>query len=76
MTCKNPSEWKVSSNPVAGKTFYQVYRTRDINEVNHSGNRETRGGLYESRIDAEKLAATLNAEGERNERQRNQTDPH
>lgn len=62
MICKNPSEWRVSSNPVAGKTFYQVYRIRDIDAVDHSGNRETRGGLYESRIDAEKLAATLNAE--------------
>lgn len=58
---KNPSEWKVSSNPVAGKTFYQVYRVRDIDAVNHSGNRETRG-LYESYEDAKKLADTLNAE--------------
>lgn len=62
MICKNPSEWRVSCNPVAGKTFYQVYRIRDIDAIDHSGNRETRGGLYESRIDAEKLAATLNAE--------------
>lgn len=62
MTCKNPSEWRVSCNPVAGKTFYQVYRIRDLDEVDHSGNRETRGGLYEHREDAERLAATLNAE--------------
>ena len=59
---KNPGEWKVSSNPIGGKTFYQVYRIRDIDAVNHSGNRETRGGLYESRLDAERLADTLNAE--------------
>ena len=59
---KNPGEWKVSRNPVAGKTFYQVCRKRDIKGVDHSGNRETRGGLYENRLDAEKLAATLNAE--------------
>lgn len=59
---KNPGEWKVSSNPIGGKTFYQVYRIRDIDAVDHSGNRETRGGLYESRLDAERLADTLNAE--------------
>ena len=65
MTCKKPSEWRVSSNPVAGKTFYQVYRIRNVNGIDHSGNRETRGGLYESRMDAEKLAATLNEEGDK-----------
>lgn len=54
------SEWKISSNIVAGKKFYQVYRLRDVNETDHSGNRETRGGLYESRLDAEKLAEVLN----------------
>lgn len=65
MTCKNPSEWRVSANPVAGKMFYGVYRIRDIDEIDHSGNRETRGGLYETRQEAEKLAATLNEEGEK-----------
>ena len=59
---KRHSEWKVSSNRIAEKTFYQVYRLSDVNEVDHSGNRETRGGLYESRIDAERLAAVLNEE--------------
>lgn len=59
---KEHSEWRVSSNPIAGKIFYGVYRIRDINEVDHSGNRETRGGWYETRAEAEKLAATLNAE--------------
>lgn len=62
MINKNPSEWKVSSNPIGEKTFYGVYRIRDINEVDHSGNRETRGGWYENRIDAEKLAKLLNEE--------------
>ena len=59
------SEWRVSSNPVAGKMFYQVYRIRDVERIDHSGNRETRGGLYESRQDAEKLAALLNSEGDK-----------
>ena len=56
------SEWRVTCNPIAGKNFYGVYRLRDKDAVDHSGNRETRGGYYESRIDAERLAATLNAE--------------
>ena len=62
---QNHSSWKISTNIVAGRELYQVYRIINVNEPDHSGNRETRGGLYESRIDAEKLAATLNAEGEK-----------
>ena len=54
------SEWKVSSNPVAGKIFYQVFRIRDTSKIDHSGNRETRG-LYETREEAEKVAANLNS---------------
>lgn len=61
MQNKKQSEWRVSTNPVAGKTFYGVYRTRDLNAVDHSGNRET-CGYYETREEAEKLAAALNAE--------------
>lgn len=56
------SAWMVSANPIAGRMFYGVYRLRDVNKVDHSGNRETRGGWYETKAEAEKLAATLNAE--------------
>lgn len=56
------SEWRVDTRIVAGKRFYQVYRLIDKNRVNVEGNRETRGGYYERLFDAEKLAATLNAE--------------
>lgn len=63
MTNKNPSEWRVSSNPIAGRMFYGVYRLRDVDEIDHSGNRETRGGWYETREEAERLAETLNEEG-------------
>ena len=62
MTNKNPSKWKVTSNYVDGKTLYGVYRTRDINEIDHSGNRENVGGLFESRDLAEALASALNEE--------------
>ena len=42
--------------------MHQVYRLIDKNRVNAEGNRETRGGYYERLFDAERLAATLNAE--------------
>ena len=61
MQNKNQSEWRVSTNPVAGKTFYGVYRIRDIDAPDHSGNRESRG-YYETRQEAEKLAWLLNQE--------------
>jgi len=59
---KQPSIWKVSANPIAGRMFYGVYRLRDVNEIDHSGNRETRGGWYEHREEAEALARRLNTE--------------
>lgn len=59
---QNHSEWRISTNIVAGKEFYQVYRLLDVNEIDHSGNRETRGGLYESIRDAKALARRLNTE--------------
>lgn len=34
------SKWKVTSQYVGGEKIYQVYRLRDINAVDHSGNRE------------------------------------
>lgn len=34
------SEWKVSSNIINGSRIYSIYRLRDINETDHSGNRE------------------------------------
>lgn len=49
------TEWMARPQQVACKTFYEVYRM-------NSKVVETRGGYYESRIDAERLAATLNAE--------------
>jgi hypothetical protein len=47
------SEWQVSSNRIAGKMQYIVFRFKDIDAVNHSGNREYFGGYtedYESRV--------------------------
>ena len=56
------SEWMVSKNPIAGKTFYQVYRLYDKQKIDHNGNRETKG-MYETREEAERLAKLLNEEG-------------
>ena len=54
------SEWKVTSNRINGKTMYGVYRLRDINAVDHSGNREYAGGYVSSRETAAIVAAELN----------------
>ena len=61
----NHSEWRVTANPVAGKMLYGVYRLKDKDALDHSGNRETRGGYYEHRSEAEHLAAVLNEEEEK-----------
>ena len=60
MTNRNPSMWKVTANPIGGKMFYGVYRIRDIDDPDHSGNRETYGGYWEHREEAEALARRLN----------------
>lgn len=58
----NASEWRVYASPIAGSTFYGVYRLRDVNATDHSGNREVRRGLFETRDEAERLADMLNEE--------------
>lgn len=62
MTNKNPSEWRVTANPVAGRMFYGVYRLRNVDDIDHSGNRETYGGYWETREEAAALADRLNEE--------------
>lgn len=62
MICRKPSEWKVTSNLVGGKRWYAVYRIRDIDEVDHSGNREYVCGYVEDRQEAEDLAEFMNKE--------------
>ena len=50
------SSWKVREQPIAGVTFYQVYRTTDAvkNPI------ETYGGLWSTTAEAEQLARRLN----------------
>ena len=54
------SEWRVSSNYFDDKKHFIVYRTRDLSEPDHSGNREYHGGYTQDRETAQKLAADLN----------------
>ncbi len=55
------SEWRVSSMWLNGKKYYQVYRIKDMKKVDHSGNREYKGGLMEDEFKARALAKRLNA---------------
>jgi len=63
MECRKPSKWRVTANPVGGKMWYAVYRIRDIDEVDHSGNRQYRGGYIDDKSKAEAYARQLNEEG-------------
>ena len=56
----NPSEWKVTYNPMAG---YAVYRLRDKSAVDHSGNREMATAYMDSCKEAQAIADRLNEEG-------------
>ena len=56
------SEWRVSSMWLNGKKYYQVYRIKDMKKVDHSGNREYKGGLMENEYTAMALAKKLNVE--------------
>lgn len=40
-----PSEWMVMTNFAGGECFYQVFRLKDKNAVDHAGNREIIGGF-------------------------------
>jgi hypothetical protein len=53
------SKWKVSSTYAGGERFYQVYRLRDVNEVDHSGNREI-AGTFDDEARAQEYADAKN----------------
>ena len=54
------SEWRVSSNPVCGKMIYGAYRIRDLDEIDHSGNRENTGPIFYNKDEAEAYVNELN----------------
>lgn len=54
------SEWKVTSNSINGEKMYAVYRLRDVNQTDHSGNREYKTDYMPYREVALSIAAQLN----------------
>lgn len=55
------SRWKVSSTYLGGEKVYQVYRTIDESQPDHSGNREHYDDvLYLTKEDAQAKADDLN----------------
>lgn len=56
----NCGKWKVTSNPIGGKTLYSVYRLRDVDQVDHSGNREFAGEWTDNREAVQVVADQLN----------------
>lgn len=59
------SAWMVSSQYIDGVKLYSVYRLRDVEETDHSGNREASDRLFEDRESAVEYAQTLDdREGE------------
>jgi hypothetical protein len=54
------NEWKVSTQYCGGEKIYQVYRIRDENEVDHTGNREYVPGIFETSEAAHEKAKELN----------------
>lgn len=55
-------EWQVSSQYIRDKEVFTVYRLCDILEIDHSGNREYKGGCFYDEAAAQALADKLNKE--------------
>lgn len=63
------NEWKISSNYCGGEKFYQVYRTIDETEPDHSGNREVLG-TYANKEIAQIAIDVMNKQEVTNEKNR------
>lgn len=59
----NLGEWKVAHQYIGGETFIRVYRLRDKDAIDHSGNREYYDGIFQTDAQAERLAKILNETG-------------
>ena len=53
------SEWRVCSNPAAGRMQYGVYRLRDVNKTMEGGNMEVMC-YFDKKKDAQQKAKELN----------------
>ena len=56
-------KWKVTHQTCDGEEIYQVYRLRDVNSVDHSGNREYQKTMFNIEMSAQCLADRLNKVG-------------
>ncbi len=63
------SEWKVSSQTFGNLKIFQVYRIRNANEIDHSGNREYTEEVWTDRESAQAYADELNRKGEESEKE-------
>ena len=54
--------WQVEIVISGGKKYYRVFRVKDPAKPDTADNRESRGGLHEKYIDADRLRCTLNGE--------------
>lgn len=55
--------WKVTTVPVAGATLYTAYKLKDETKPDELGNRVHKGGLWQTKKEAENLAKLWNEEG-------------
>lgn len=53
-------KWFVTTNTIASQKVYQVARLIDKDKVDHAGNREFYGPLYETAEDAQGMVERLN----------------
>lgn len=54
------SDWKITSNLIAGEKYYSCYRLKDVEAVDRSGNREEVGKWYDTEEEARAVADALN----------------
>lgn len=55
--------WKITTVPVAGATLYTAYKLKDETRPDEAGNRIHKGGLWQTKKEAENLAKLWNEEG-------------
>lgn len=56
------SKWQISWQRIGYEDIYQVYRLRDINAIDHAGNREYFSGTFDNEAAAQAVADKLNGE--------------
>ncbi len=58
---KQPSEWRIAHQAAGGEIYIRVYRLRDINTIDHSGNREYLRQIFETDEEAQKVVDEMNS---------------